>query len=271
MRNPRSAFSLIELLVVIAIIAILAAMLLPALARAKQKALAVQCMNNHRQLGLAWFMYAGDNRDTLVVNSDAHLTDPRFPITWAGGILDWSGSAVNTNVLYLVDDRQSLLGPYVAKSVGIFWCPAATYLSSAQRGNGWDHRSRSVAMDGAVGDGAKFDFGGWPTFWARRMSDFTAPGPSMSWVFSDEHPDSIDDSILYTDPDYATGSGIFTEMPGSDHGGSCGMAFADGHTEIHKWVDPTTTHTVTYTIVQRVPVNNNRDLAWLAQRTPRAP
>jgi prepilin-type processing-associated H-X9-DG protein len=91
-------------------------------------------------------------------------------------------------------------------------------------------------------------------------------------VFTDEHPDAIDDGILYTDAACLNGTGQFTELPSSDHGGACGLSFADGHSEIHKWRDPNTLRPVLYSSGngQRIDVVNSADLAWLAQRTPRA-
>jgi prepilin-type processing-associated H-X9-DG protein len=244
-------------------------MLLPALNRARQKAQAATCMNNNKQLGLAWIMYSGDNNDRLAFNTDSHH-DSR--ISWVGGILDWSANPDNTNTLYLTDERYgSLLTTYVGKSIKIFWCPTDTYLSGSQRSLGWQNRVRSVAMDAAVGDGIKYtNFPGWTSFyWAKKNSDLIAPGPSMSWVFIDEHPDSIDDAILYTNAGLTNGTGVFTELPACDHGGACGVGFADGHAEVHKWRDPTTAHIVKYQTINQVSVVNNVDLAWLAQRTPR--
>ena len=128
-RNERTAFTLIELLVVIAIIAILEAMLLPALSKAKQRAVAAQCLSNHKQLTLAWFMYTGDNNDYLVINSDPAHPDPRFPISWVGGKLDWLTTPANVNQTYLTDDRLSLLASYTARSRGLYACPASNDLS----------------------------------------------------------------------------------------------------------------------------------------------
>ena len=272
----RAGFTLIELLVVIAIIAILAALLLPALAKAKQKAQAVQCMNNSKQLVTAWVMYANDNRDSLAINDDGFHSDPRFPIPWCGGTVDWNPTPNNTNTIYLNDERFALLGTYVANNFKIFWCPTDIYLSSLQHNMGWAHRCRSVAMDAAIGDGSKYLGFSWspgppvPFWWAKKMTDLTLPGPSMSWLVIDEHPDSIDDCILYTNPYFTSGTGQFTELPSNDHGGACGVGFADGHAEIHKWVDSLSLWPVEYITRNQVSVSNSRDLAWMSQRTPRS-
>ena len=267
---PRAtAFTLIELLVVIAIIAILAALLLPALAKAKAKAQAVTCMNNNKQLGLAWQMYAGDCADNLAINSDKSA-DWNGGHSWVSGWLDWTTARDNTNTLRLIDDRFSSMGPYVGKAAKVFWCPTDIYLSTDQRSAGWPNRCRSVAMNAAIGPGDKTPDFPWLSFVARKMSDLNVPGPSDSWLFTDEHPDSIDDAILYSNPGSTNGIGMFTELPSSDHAGACGMAFADGHAEIHRWRDSRTVVGVTYSSVQRVNMGTyNADLAYIASKTPR--
>jgi prepilin-type N-terminal cleavage/methylation domain-containing protein/prepilin-type processing-associated H-X9-DG protein len=263
-------FTLIELLVVIAIIAILAAMLLPALSRAKIRAVAVACMSNNRQLGLAWLMYAGENNERLAINADMSQFDGATPSWVTGWRLDWSTGSINTNLDNVINDKFSLLGSYLGGAYKAFACPAADFVSPAQRALGWDHRVRSVAMDAAVGDGNKFTGEGWTNstsfYVAKKSTAFHSPGPSDCWVFTDEHPDSIDDGILYT-PNYPYPA--LLEVPGCQHGGACGLTFADGHSEIHKWRGKFANQPVTYgTLINVAVLRTDPDLLWLAQHTP---
>lgn len=299
-KSQKDGFTLIELLVVIAIIAILAAMLLPALSKAKIRALSTDCMNNYRQLGLAWVMYATDNQDRLPTNSDRNSATQGYDnwicpaIAGTLPILDWSASANDFNTGLLIEDQSimghtsvALLAPYVAKSIKIFACPADNFVSPAQSASPFpaqysmfNSRIRSCAMDGAMGDGSKYfapgNGGNWPLFYnVKRTSDMHNPGPSDCWVITDEHPDANDDCALFINPADATGSGTsFTELPGSLHAKGAGMFFADGHSEIHVWKGTVDTPGVKYVAyaAQNVSVTGDtaamNDLAWFAQHTP---
>jgi prepilin-type N-terminal cleavage/methylation domain-containing protein/prepilin-type processing-associated H-X9-DG protein len=275
----RSGFTLIELLVVIAIIAILAALLLPVLNKAKTQAVGVQCMNNYKQLTLAWVGYIQDSKDTLAPN-DNPTWDAGMGITWpapaaegnwASGWEDWSTDSQNTNdVLFLQNPKMAVLAPYYGKASKIFKCPADIYLGPLQRDVHFPARIRSVSMDAWMGPGAKYgDYNWGPT--VVHLSDLVSPGPapSQAWLFVDENPDTLDDGMMYINPALSDTAGEFNNIPAAYHNNGCGFSFADGHSEIHqwfndgKWIIPISYSAQYYNI----PVGP-RDYSWLAIRTP---
>ncbi len=226
--SAKRAFTLIELLVVIAIIAILAALLLPVLGQAKQNGRPTSCMNDKRQLGLAWMMFASDNNELLPYNNDFLFSGMQTfngQPSWASGKVDWTGGLHNTNQALITSDTEVPPLPPMSPNLPRFFAAPRQLVSLPQRALGWDHRVRSIAMNAAIGDGVKYNspkpFGWTQWYVAKKTTDFHYPGPSDCWLFTDEHPDSIDDTLLYTSS-YPVSS--FTELPGNQHGGACGFS-----------------------------------------------
>jgi prepilin-type N-terminal cleavage/methylation domain-containing protein/prepilin-type processing-associated H-X9-DG protein len=277
MRNRKSAFTLIELLVVIAIIAILAAMLLPALSKAKVRAQAILCMNNTKQLMLAWQMYTSDNNEQIVMSYHGNLaaggaivtSDPKAA-PWVVGWLNWGVDADNTNIAYLTEDKWAKLGKYVGKSKNVFHCPADIYVSAAQRNRGWTERCRSISGNIGIGEG-NADTGPWDSIYKhiKKTSEFIYPGPTETWVFLDEHPCSINDAGFFN-PYVAS----WVDQPASYHNAAAGFAFADGHSEIHKWTDSLTTKAAqrvdtTFNGTTATASRGDKDLHWMSYRAGR--
>ncbi|HTA30084.1 MAG TPA: prepilin-type N-terminal cleavage/methylation domain-containing protein [Candidatus Cybelea sp.] len=267
----KGGFTLIELLVVIAIIAILAAMLLPALSKAKVQAQSILCMNNARQLTLAWVSYSHDYKDRLVINDNSDNASPNVnsPVKcWCNGEIDWTTLSDNTNILLLSDPRIALLSPYYAGGWKVYKCPADIFLSSEQVRSRFPERIRSVSMDAWLGAGEKY-FSWVPA--VKSMSDLIHPPPSMTWVIVDEDEDSINDAMLYIDPRFPSKAGEFNDVPASYHNRACGFGFGDGHAEIHKWFnDKNWIRPCVYQSIGNA-APGPLDYSWLAQRTPGYP
>lgn len=240
LRN-RGGFTLIELLVVIAIIAILAALLLPTLANAKKKAQGIQCLNNLKQLGLAWYSYSSDYQDKLVPNAST-----------AGGT-GWVDGATPD---LLSDLKAGLLWSY-SGNAGIYRCPAD--ISTFNSGAGPQPRARSMSMNcwmnplqdpvnqipGGTAAGRMF----------RKQTDINSGqmGTSKCWVLIDENPNTINDGYFGVDPGYpganppytnpagSANNNVWVDIPASYHIKAGGILFADTHADIRKWTDPTVT------------------------------
>lgn len=275
-RKEGRGFTLIELLVVIAIIAILAALLLPALTRARLKSQSVACMNNGKQMMLAWRMYTEDNADKLCsAYGYAEVWIPGGDMSWTGNPKSDGGNQMNWNVDSMV--KKSLLWPYCGNSTGIWRCPGDDRYpcipSSGPNAGLNMPRQRSISMLSWMNGSDADSFGAGFTKY-KRMGQIQNPGPSMTIVFLDERCDSMNDgewcSGMNGWPDRPT-QWVLVDFPASYHGGSGGVSFVDGHSEIHKWRDGRTTPAIGQLRGLNVPSPNNPDAYWIMEHSTRNP
>jgi len=260
-------------LVVVAVIAILAGLLLPALSKAKARAYTVVCLNNMKQLQLAWHIYAEDHDDWIAPTAPG-FDNGKFPETasWVAGIMSYetlrdtqpgfADFSDSTNTLKLVPGGYGSIGQYT-KSPGIYKCPAdkSWTLIGGQR----HARVRSVSMNAFMGEPEWYRI----AYCFSKTSDLSDdPGPANTFVFVDEHEDSIWGGAFYISGAAIWSDTYWVSLPASRHSGAGVFSFADGHAETKKWLDRRTRVPVKrqLRLVVEKDCPHNQDVLWVRDR-----
>lgn len=234
--NRPRAFSLIELLVVLAVVALLAALLLPALGRSKDRARTIACQNHLRQLQICWYLYAGDNTDVLPPNNSVYSLTSGNPLargaSWCPGNARWDVEPTNI--------QNGLLFPY-NRATAIYRCPADRSTVETPDGQPLPFpRTRSYNMSQSVNGWPEYDpeLSRWlPSY--KKLTEIRLPVPAQLMVFLDVHEDAIVDS-LFGIPAMGIWGDIreWWDVPADRHGQGCNLSFADGHVEHWRWRVP---------------------------------
>jgi prepilin-type N-terminal cleavage/methylation domain-containing protein/prepilin-type processing-associated H-X9-DG protein len=283
--REQRGFTFVELLVVIVVLALFAALSLQRLAKSKTQAF--QCLNNHRQLISAALIYADESSGIWIPNEP---TGTGNQTDWVNVNMDWTASNTdNTNYNKLIDPHSSLLAPYLGGNPNIFHCPSDQSFVLNE-----GPRVRSVSANHAVGSvwvttGCCIANGPVNGQWLTganigsacqtvyrcygKSTDFTLPGPSQTFVFTDEHCDSINDSVLAFQCGQQGIGAAFIDRPANYHNGAAPFSFADGHLEMHKWLGaslgagPDDWNDFSNYSLNVTTSADNSDLIWIQQRT----
>lgn len=266
----RRAFTRTELVALVSVAAILLSLAVPAFGRNLTGARVIECLANKQELMRAWAAFAGDHDGTVPgvgIGLSTSTTNYLPEMPWARGTMSWDSGADNTNVLRLTDPIQASLAPYLNRKITPFKCPADVYQSPIQKARGWT-RLRSVSANAAVGPGTDNGLLD-PAFYRHitKVSEFTTPPPADTWVYIDEHPESINDTVFYP----PSSSLQWVDFPAGYHDRAAGFGMADGSAQMHRWLSPRTVPPVTYNnfFPPNVSTPDDRaDVAWVRNRTP---
>lgn len=280
------AFTLLELLALIATLTFISLLMIPARASTKSQGKSFRCLSNTKQLMVANAMYQVENSDAfpMVFHGGFIPTANDVNKPWVTGWLDWGTGTDNTNTAYLTQPRYASLAVYLGSSTNVYKCPADTYVSAAQRSRGWNTRVRSISANVYVGRGNGWTSGpgysaGGPnnlTIYrgATKLTDLLIPGPAQTFLYMDEHPDSMNDGVLWPPNNPRN----MPDAPATFHNGGASVSFADGRAEIHRWRGSTMNKVRSrggLTGVNFVAANNyaclqgDPDLRWYSYSSPR--